>query len=922
MQKISRVFKAQLTGLLRSTFIEWREFPLFSTHNSKKKCLACFAHRIFSLGNLFSIDIELCVSCISLLVFFLSTPFYQHSLIYPFPFYHQEKKTAPFSCRSVSTHNRPSINMAQVKSLKNQRLVSEDELSFPHILDPVRAAIAKAMACALIESVPEAESKIENACSVLAESIGSKIQAQIMKDSGDLALPMFAFIGLLKKNKIQFDITELATSLAEKTTKAAADAKEDDDLSKVVDVKVGGSPRAPFLNIYLVSGFMAQIVDMILNQGFFEAKSDDGKDRVMVEYSQPNTHKAFHVGHMRNVALGDCLVRMWKHMGYPVVAANYFGDEGAHVAKCLWYLRRFYLASGNKLEDVPEADRAEFLGNMYSMGVSMLDLSNMTSTPYPGIVVAEIKSIDKHPNAEAPANWHHVKLDFGPDAAQQGVDVICGGIGYKVGDKVAYAPVGIKFNKNLIAPKDMKGVESHGLIVGRGEVGLKDEAKLPPPPAVQPLPEPKEDAKAEEAGGKKKKKKKKGKKGKGKAKSNQIYVLDTDAANGTPLPELGRIKDDPNLPADKPVLEELAQRNKEVGDCLRAMENKDAEMCALWEETKQWSLAEFRNIYKWCNATFDHDFYESEVSEPSQKLVDEFLAKDVFVNRDGAVGCDLSDTGHGFCMVRKSNGAGLYATKDLSLAQKKFEEFKIDKSIYVVDAGQTLHFQQVFATLSKMGYEQSQKCFHLPYGIVTLPSGKMSSRGGSVIFFSSLRQMLYDKIYNDYLIKYKDDWEEAEIEEAKRCIAVGIIRFGMLDFPPDKDIVFEMDKWSSTQGKTGTYMMYAYARVNKILRDIPEPENATVDYKLLNNDIEREILMHLSNFWNVFAKATATNNPSPTTDYMFDLAKKFSMWYKDHSVKHAETPDLQLTRIRFVTAIREAIRVSLSLLGVKVLGRM
>lgn len=145
----------------------------------------------------------------------------------------------------------------------------------------------------------------------------------------------------------------------------------------------------------------------------------------------------------------------------------------------------------------------------------------------------------------------------------------------------------------------------------------------------------------------------------------------------------------------------------------------------------QWCLDEFKRIYRWLNARFDHDFFESEVAAESKQTVAEYQAKGVFVMNDGAVGADLSQVGLGFQILLKRDGTGLYATKDLALARRKFEQFHIDKSIYVVDSAQSFHFQQVFATLKMMGYPQAERCYHLPYGLVILPDGKMSSRKGN-----------------------------------------------------------------------------------------------------------------------------------------------------------------------------------------------
>jgi len=314
----------------------------------------------------------------------------------------------------------------------------------------------------------------------------------------------------------------------------------------------------------------------------------------------------------------------------------------------------------------------------------------------------------------------------------------------------------------------------------------------------------------------------------------------------------------------------------------------------------------------------------------------------------------------GFAMFLKSNGSGLYATKDLALAKRKFDQFKIDKSIYVVDASQTHHFQQVFKSLELMGYSQATKCLHLAYGLVILPSGKMSSRKGNVIYFSTLVEQLNRQILIDYLSKYMEDanladymrgwskeeseqawavvqdarekarkankqleiWELKEIDEAQHAIAVATIRFGMLNHDNNKDIVFSMQQWTAKSGNTGPYMMYAYARTRSILREVPCPKDVTVDVSQLAHPTERETLTMLLNFWHTVSSAQQSNSPKVLCDYVFDLAKSFSVCYENVSIKYAETPQLQATRLAFVQAISLILRQTLLLLGIRTLDRM
>ena len=307
----------------------------------------------------------------------------------------------------------------------------------------------------------------------------------------------------------------------------------------------------PFINVNISTGFLAEAL-LTDAETFLSARPVDQK-AVMIEYSQPNTHKAFHVGHMRNVALGDALVKMYSHSGYPVTAANYFGDEGAHIAHCLWLLKQQIARGEVDLASVAELDRGEFLGERYSHSVMMLDMTNYTSLPFPGMFAAKVLEVTNHPDPEAPANWHKVLVQHGPNEDQKAT-VICGGADYKEGDIIAYVRVGGKYKGKDVIEKDMKGVTSCGVIMGRAELGLK---------SLKPQ--------EEKKGGKKKNKKKSKHDKSAAAVANEIFVLPADTPIGKELPEIGRFPNGEGkdailgpIPEDQTVVAALQQRKDEV----------------------------------------------------------------------------------------------------------------------------------------------------------------------------------------------------------------------------------------------------------------------------------------------------------------------------------------------------------------------
>ena len=636
---------------------------------------------------------------------------------------------------------------------------------------------------------------------------------------------------------------------------------------------------------------------------------------------------------MRNAALGDCLVRLYEQMGHTVVAANYFGDEGAHVAKCLWWLNRYRAAHPDfSMDSVPEDQRGEWLGSFYTDAVEQLDLGQLTSYPFPNVVPARVLSISAHPNEKAPKNWRLVRLQVKDgDGAEE--EVVCGGVGYKEGDLVAYMPVGAKLKGALVAGKDMMGVQSRGIMMSEKELGVDSRGE-----EEKAVVEEKKEDKAPGKKGQKDaaKQPKASKEQVTDAAAQRIFLFPPGTPIGVPATETGRLPTAQITPGLS-VVEEWEKRKAEVRSTLLGMERGDAELVAFWQLTRRWSLAEFSRIYAWLDVRFDHDFYESEVSEQSRAMANDFYTRGTFVNSNGAIGADLSQWGLGFCMVLKSDGSGLYATKDLALAKRKFEQFGIDESIYVVDAAQSLHFKQVFKTLELMGYEQARNCQHIAYGQVVLPSGKMSSRAGNVILFSHLRSQLNQDIHERFFASKSgvdadadDVWSAEEIAHAQHLIAVATIKYGMLNHDIVKDIVFVMEQWLSKTGNSGPYMMYAYARIRSIISTVKAqfPDTAavsassTAQLSLLSHELERAVLTQLHEYWGVVEGCTVRHNPSALCDFLFDLSKGFSAWYEKCSIVRAETAELRAARLEFIEAIAAVIKSGLGLLGIRTLDRM
>lgn len=685
--------------------------------------------------------------------------------------------------------------------------------------------------------------------SLSAEELEAWVERPKDSKMGDFAFPCFRLAKELRKAPPQ-----IAGALAE-----ACEGHESkgESLDKIV-------AAGPYLNFFISRSELAQETVPAILSGEFLERRPALSEKVMVEYSQPNTHKAFHVGHVRCASLGDSVARILEWSGLEVVPVNYIGDEGTHVAKCLWHLREHYHG------DLPKENRGEFLGDQYTKATEMLDLGTLTRAALPGVKAVQVEEVGEHP--ENP-KWFVAQVSAGEESHT----VVVGAGGFAAGDLCAWASPGMRVAGKEVGVVERKGVQSTGMLLSEKELGISEH-------------------------------------------DDRIAVMPAGAAVGDEVAELYRIDD--ALPAESGVLETFRERSAGVSSILQAIESGEGEVYDFWQITKDWSMDEFYRIYDWLGCRFDHYFYESELGEASKAIVREHQKPGVFIESEGAVGANLEEFGLGFCVLIKRDGTALYATRDLALAKRKFEEFGIDRSLYVVDSAQTLHFQQVFKCLELMGYEQAAQCQHLPYGQVVLPDGKMSSRKGNVILFSELEERLLSKIHEDFLDKYKGDWPQEEIDQAAHLIAMATIRYGMLNQLHNSKIVFDLDEWSARTGNTGPYLMYAYARTRSVLREVGEVDASLVDWSLLTHETETDVLGFLADYPRYVERAAEGLLPQILCGYAYDLSKKFSRMYKACSVLHAESDALRTTRLQLIDATGRVIAHALSLLGIRTIERM
>jgi len=546
-----------------------------------------------------------------------------------------------------------------------------------------------------------------------------------------------------KGNKVP--VPQLAQGIAEQVKSHLGSV---DGISHIEAVK-------GYLNVYFkTSDYARRVVDEVLT-----SKADFGRgaakgERVMVEYSQPNTHHSIHIGHARTTLLGESLARIVEFAGFETIRATYPGDMGLGVITILWAYNKFY--KGQEPEGVHE--RGQWLLKIYIEATAMLE--------------------------------------------------------------------------------------------------KKD--------------------------------------------------------NETP--------------------EETAKReayDAERRDLLRKWETGDAEIRELWRITREWSLEEFRDILRMLDVKMDVWFFESEANELGKEIVDELIAKGiaederakggpVIVKIDEKLG--LTKEKYRTMVILRSDGTALYSTNDLALAKQKFEKYHVDRSIYVVDFRQSLHFQQIFKILELWGFPQAAKCYHLSYGYVTLPEGAMSARRGRVVLFKDVADEAVKRVLAVESEK-SGNIPEADREKIATQIGLGALAYSILSVDNNKDIVFDINEALSFDGRTGPYIQNAHVRANSILKksnvksQTSDLQPSTFDYELTKHEIE--LIEQISRFPNAVQQAANEYRPLVMAAYAYDLANAFHSFYHAVPVTQTEDEKIRNARLQLVAAAKQTITNALRLLDIQ-----
>jgi len=540
------------------------------------------------------------------------------------------------------------------------------------------------------------------------EEIEKLIEVPKNPTLGDFAFPCFILAKSMKKSPIQI-AEELSKSIEKK------------DFEKV-------QAAGPYLNFFLKKENLAEeVITKILKEKDKYGSSNIGKGKtIMIEFSQANTHKAFHVGHIRGTSIGESLSRIFEFLRHKIIRANYQGDTGMHVAKWIWCYKKYHPKEKLKKDE------------------------SWTASIY----VDAIKKLDANPDLQ----------------------------------------------------------------------------------------------------------------------------------------------------------EEVNAINKQLE------EGKDRSLIELWKNTRKLCLDALETIYKELNTHFDRFYFEREVELEGEKIAQNLVKQGIAKISDGAAIIDLTKYGLSIWVLLRKDGTVLYSSKDIALAKKKFQEFKIDKSINVVADEQNLHFQQLFKTLELMKFENYKKCQHLPFALVRLPTGKMSSRTGDNILYSDFMKEITSFAKSE--IEKRESLKKTELEKRALAVSIAAVKYSMLKQHANNVIVFSKEEAMSFEGNTGPYLLYTFARANSILAK-KKPSKLLIPNNLA--EIEKQLILKLNEFPSIVQKAYEQLAPNLIANYAYHIAQQFNEFYHSCQVIGAEQ---EAFRLSIVEAFSIVLENALNLLGINVLKRM
>lgn len=356
---------------------------------------------------------------------------------------------------------------------------------------------------------------------------------------------------------------------------------------------------------------------------------------------------------------------------------------------------------------------------------------------------------------------------------------------------------------------------------------------------------------------------------------------------------------------------------------LQKWEAGDEEVISLWKMMNSWVYAGFADTYKSLGVDFDKYYYESDTYLLGKDIVEEGLEKGVFFKKDdGSVWIDLTADGLDEKLVRRADGTSVYMTQDLGTAQLKYDDFKMQQSIYVVGNEQDYHFKVLFLILDKLGKTWAKGLYHLSYGMVDLPSGKMKSREGTVVDADDLidEMKVTAKEKTEALGKV-DHFEEAEKVSLYNMIGLGALKYFLLKVEPKKRLLFDPNESIDFQGNTGPFIQYTHARIKSILSKADDGK-ASFNKPEILKETELELIQILSKYPETLKSAASDHNPAAIANYAYDLAKAYNKFYQTESILKAEDENLKLFRLQLSHHTALTLKKAMNLLGIEMPERM
>ncbi len=552
-----------------------------------------------------------------------------------------------------------------------------------------------------------------------------------------------------------------------------------------------------FLNIVIDDIFWVETLKEIHATEKYGFEKENSKSLKMVEFSSPNTNKPLHLGHLRNIFLGDAVAKILKANGNQVIKTQIINDRGIHICKSMLAWELFSPINEKGEKETPEN----------------------TGLKGDKLVGKYYVEFDVHINQQAKAiiaKW-------------------------EAGDTVGFPEGTITEFKKLSAAK-----------TGEEKVDKEIDAK------IKDL-----------------------------------------AKNQTPI----------------------LQQAKEM---LVKWEAKDPEVYQLWETMNGWVYKGFDVTYDMMNVTFDTLYYESNTYILGRDVVMEGLAKGIFFRKeDGSIWCDLTADGLDEKLLLRSDGTSVYMTQDIGTAIERFKDYPaLDGIVYTVANEQDYHFKVLFLVLSKLGYEWAEKCHHLSYGMVDLPSGRMKSREGTVVDADNLMSdMLVEAEKMTAERGHLEGLSKEQITTLNHTLGIGGLKYYLLKIDPKKRMMFDPLESIELNGNTAPFVQYGYARIQSLLRKAKE--NGVVLDKITKLKEEDIILVKaLIRFRNVIDEAANSYSPSLIVNYCFDLTQTFNSYYQTTNLLKEEDEELKVSRLILCENVGKVIRLGLELLGIQVPERM